>query len=212
VNSLMTESRGAFGARLKAAREATGVTIDQIAASTKISAALLEGLERGDVSRWPCGLFRRSYLRDYLRMTGLPPDPIVAEFVRLFPHPDDHSPVIERVPASTEHPPAPLSITFADDRAGHPSRLRARLAAASIDGAIVAALSTAATLTLSVEPGMGLAGVAVAYHAGATIALGSTIGARWMAERRVIRWKRSGVRAAPAEDPSPKALPSASTA
>jgi hypothetical protein len=216
--SVLTDSRGAFCARLKAARETKGVTIDQIAASTKIPASLLHGLERCDFSRWPGGLFRRSYLRDYLRMIGLPPDPTVAEFVRLFPDPNEDAAVIERLQESMEHEATPLSLTLADDRSGRASRLRARLVAASLDAAIVAGTSLALVVGLRLDPGLVLAGVAVAYHTAATIALGRTVGLWWTADRHVARWKRSVVRAVPAEDPlpaedtAPKALPSASTA
>ena len=196
---VLTESRGAFCASLKAARVAKGVTIDQIAASTKIAASLLDGLERCDVSRWPGGLYRRSYLRSYLGMIGLPPDPVVAEFLRLFPDPSDDAPVIERKPHPIEHESTPLSLTL-DGRSERASRLRMRLAAASIDAALVAGISTAFALVLRIDPGMVVAAVAVAYHAAATIGFGRTMGTRWTADRRVTRWKRTAVPAVPAED------------
>ena len=204
---MLTESRGAFCARLKAAREAKGVTIDQIAASTKIPASLLQGLERCELSRWPAGLYRRAYLRGYLRMIGLPPDPIVAEFRRLFPHPDDDTLVIGLV-QPIEYQPTPFSMMLAEDRPRRAARLWARLAAAAIDAAIVAGASAAAVFALQFDPGLVLAGVAVAYHATATLALGRTVGARLTVDRRVVtRWKRSGGRPAPAADPPPETLP-----
>jgi transcriptional regulator with XRE-family HTH domain len=220
----LTESQGAFCARLKAAREAKGVTIDQIAASTKIPASLLQGLEHGDVSRWPAGLYRRAYLRDYLRMIGLPPDPHVAEFRRLFPHRDDDTPVLGCM-QPIEHQPTPFSMMLAEDRPRRAARVSARLAAASIDAALVVGASMAVVVALRLDAGMVLGGVAVAYHAVAAIVLGRTVGARLTVDRRVVtRWKRRGERPAPAEnpppetlpapagDPPPEALPSASTA
>lgn len=204
---MLTESRGAFCARLKAAREAKGVTIDEIAAATKIPVSLLHGLERSDVSRWPAGLYRRAYLRDYLRMIGLPPDPIVTEFRHLFPHPDDGMPVVGPM-QPIEHQPTPFSMMLAEDCPRRAARLRARLAAASIDAAIVAGVWTAAVLTLRLDPGMVLAGVAVAYHAAATLVFGRTVGARLTVDRRVVtRWKRREGRPAPAEAPAPETLP-----
>lgn len=205
--SVLTESRGTFCARLKAAREAKGVTIDQIAASTKIPAALLQGLECTDVSRWPAGLYRRAYLREYLRMIGLPPDPIVAEFRRLFPHSDDDTPVIGPL-QPIEHQPTPFSMMLAEDSPRRAARLWARLAAASIDAALVFGTSMAAALALRLDPGMVLGGVAVAYHAVAAIAIGRTVGARLTVDRRIVtRWKRRGERPAPAENPPPETLP-----
>ena len=75
----------AFGSRLRMQRERHGVALAAIAESTKIKLSLLDQLERGDVSHWPRGLFRRAYLRDYAGAIGLPPEPLVAEFCRLFP-------------------------------------------------------------------------------------------------------------------------------
>src|SRR4029453_11101785 len=59
---LMPES---FGARLRMRREERQIALTSIAEETKIKLALLEGLERDDVSHWPSGIFRRAYLRAY---------------------------------------------------------------------------------------------------------------------------------------------------
>ena len=50
-----------FGQQLKQAREARGVSLWQIATSTKISVVALEALERGDFSRLPGGIFSRAF-------------------------------------------------------------------------------------------------------------------------------------------------------
>ena len=76
-----------FGARLKCERERRQIALRTIAESTKIGVALLEGLERNDVSRWPSGIFRKSFLRLYAQAIGLDPEPIVREFVELYPDP-----------------------------------------------------------------------------------------------------------------------------
>ena len=54
-----------FGGKLRQAREARGISFRQIAASTKISVAALEALERNDVSKLPGGIFSRSFVRSY---------------------------------------------------------------------------------------------------------------------------------------------------
>lgn len=82
----MTDS---FGARLRRQRERQHVTLAQIAASTKIQASLFEGLERNDVSRWPGGIFRRSFIRAYAEAIGLNPDHVCREFLERFPEPSD---------------------------------------------------------------------------------------------------------------------------
>jgi transcriptional regulator with XRE-family HTH domain len=81
----MTISPQAFGQRLRLARERLGISLQAIADSTKISRSLLADLERGDASKWPLGIYRRAFIREYAAMIGLPPDEIVSEFVELFP-------------------------------------------------------------------------------------------------------------------------------
>jgi len=80
----MTE-RGVFGQELQRQRERCGLTLDQIAERTKISASLFAGLERGDVSRWPAGIFRRAFVRSYAQAVGLEPEETVARFLRVYP-------------------------------------------------------------------------------------------------------------------------------
>jgi transcriptional regulator with XRE-family HTH domain len=110
-------SRHAFGSRLRTQRERRGVTLESIVDSTKIKLSLLEALERGDASQWPRGLFRRAYIRDYACAVGLPTEPLVAEFVRLFP--EDGSPVSDEVAALAQEP---MRLSFAvepDTRVRH---------------------------------------------------------------------------------------------
>ena len=76
-----------FGSRLRYERERRQIALKSIAESTKINIALLEGLERDDVSRWPSGIFRKCFLRSYVEAIGLNPEPIIREFVELHPDP-----------------------------------------------------------------------------------------------------------------------------
>jgi transcriptional regulator with XRE-family HTH domain len=78
-------SDAAFGARLRMERERRRITLASIAANTKISLHLLEGLERGQVTRWPSGIFRRSFIRAYAEAIGLDSDEIAREFLLRFP-------------------------------------------------------------------------------------------------------------------------------
>ena len=70
-----------FGALLKTAREDRGMTLRQIATSTKISMVALEALEREDFSRLPGGIFSRAFVRAYALEVGLDPDQTVAMFI-----------------------------------------------------------------------------------------------------------------------------------
>jgi transcriptional regulator with XRE-family HTH domain len=77
--------RAAFGLELRRARERRGLTLDQISEQTKVSAAHFAGLERGDISRWPSGIFRRAFIRGYAATVGLDPDETVVRFGQVFP-------------------------------------------------------------------------------------------------------------------------------
>jgi transcriptional regulator with XRE-family HTH domain len=76
-----------FGSRLRYERERRQIALKSIAESTKIGITLLEGLERDDVSRWPSGIFRKSFVRSYAVAIGLDPESIVREFVERHPDP-----------------------------------------------------------------------------------------------------------------------------
>src|SRR3970040_260497 len=73
-----------FGAQLREARERKGISLRQIAASTKISVAALEGLERNDISKLPGGIFSRAFVRSYAIEVGLDPDDTVREVLERF--------------------------------------------------------------------------------------------------------------------------------
>lgn len=77
--------RDTFGPRLRAERERRGISLETLAAVTRVSAELWDGLERNDFSRWPSGIFARGFVRDYARAIGLDADELVDEFCRLFP-------------------------------------------------------------------------------------------------------------------------------
>jgi len=113
VNSecLHTDSPEDFCRALKAARERKGITLDEIAESTKIPAFMFAALERCDLSRWPKGFFRRSFFRDYVQMLSLPVSEACAQFVRLFPDDDGVAPVEAAPKVST--PPSAMAAIWA---------------------------------------------------------------------------------------------------
>jgi cytoskeleton protein RodZ len=73
-----------FGGKLRLARERRGISLRQIAANTKISVAVLEALERNDISKLPGGIFSRAFVRSYAIEVGLDPDQTVQEFLERF--------------------------------------------------------------------------------------------------------------------------------
>ena len=81
----MNDARQAFGPTLRTHRERQGIPLSTIAERTKIGIGLLAALERNDVSKWPKGIFRRAFFREYVLAIGLSPEPLLSEFARLFP-------------------------------------------------------------------------------------------------------------------------------
>ena len=73
------------GARLREAREKRGVSLRQIAVSTRISVMSLEALERSDLSRLPGGIFTRAFIRAYAQEVGLDPDRTIQDFIAELP-------------------------------------------------------------------------------------------------------------------------------
>jgi transcriptional regulator with XRE-family HTH domain len=80
----LINERRAFGDRLRRQRERQHVTLTEIARSTKVAASLFAGLERGDCSRWPGGVYNRAFIRGYATAIQLDPDEITAEFVEYY--------------------------------------------------------------------------------------------------------------------------------
>ena len=98
----MTEpSGGDIGAWLRAKREHSGVTLRQIADTTKLSVHTLESLERNRVAQLPGGIYRRAIVRAYAREIGLDPEGTLRAF--LDQHPQDVA-TLPLDPAAQETP------------------------------------------------------------------------------------------------------------
>ena len=74
-----------IGARLREAREARGVSLYEISATTRIAVGTLEALERNEVDSLPKGIFFRSFVRSYAAEVGLDPEVTLQEFLKAFP-------------------------------------------------------------------------------------------------------------------------------
>src|SRR5688500_17451977 len=77
-----------FVTRLRRHRQRNGISLDEMATDTRVKPALLEALERNDLSEWPRGLYARAWIRAYASTVGLDPIDTVDEFCRLFPQGD----------------------------------------------------------------------------------------------------------------------------
>ena len=86
----MTEpANGDVGAWLREARERAGLSLRQIADSTKLSVTTLNLLERNRVSQLPGGIYRRAIVRSYAAEVGLDPEMALRTFLAHHPQDDD---------------------------------------------------------------------------------------------------------------------------
>jgi cytoskeleton protein RodZ len=69
-----------FGENLRREREMRGVTLEEIAAATKISVRFLGSLESEQFERLPGGVFNRGFLRAYAQYLGLDEGKLLADY------------------------------------------------------------------------------------------------------------------------------------
>lgn len=74
-----------IGAHLRDARERRGLTLEQVAESTKVSTPVLRLIERNEWERLPGGLFTRGHLRAYAVEVGADADEVVREYLSQLP-------------------------------------------------------------------------------------------------------------------------------
>ena len=86
-----------IGSRLRQAREQRGLSLGDIAATTKIPTMSLAAIERNDFGRLPAGVFRRAFVRTFATEVGLNADELVGEYRARF----------EPAPAAPPVPPEP---------------------------------------------------------------------------------------------------------
>ena len=191
----MSVARFAFGPRLKAHRERQGITLQEIAHSTKIAASLLSSLERNDVAQWPKGIYRRAFLRSYARAIDIPFEPVWAEFTQLFPEEG-----AEGVPSSAETHQLRLTLASSTHRLPIPSR--SRLVAAAADAMAVLIVGLLLALITGFSAWATIAIISLFYAAASTALLGGSF-ADWFIRTSPAR--RSSAAPEPAGGPDQEA-------
>jgi hypothetical protein len=182
-----------FGAHLKQERERRGIALGTVADCTKIAPQLLVALERGDISHWPGGLYRRSFIRAYAQAVGLDPDETARQFLEHFPDAAELPHVNpETVPASSSAAGKPRLLPTILVRIDQPpsaagesplTSARQRLTAVAADLAILIVLGLAVSVELT-DFWMPLAIAMAAYYAGSVLIFGSTPGVCLLAAGR----------------------------
>ena len=72
---------GSFGERLRREREQRGITLDDVALTTKIRAGLLRALEEEKFEQLPGGIFNKGFVRAYARHLGIDEEQAVADYL-----------------------------------------------------------------------------------------------------------------------------------
>jgi transcriptional regulator with XRE-family HTH domain len=180
--------REAFGPNLRRIRVQRGISLDQIAAATKVSQDLWSGLERNDLSRWPTGIYARAYVRAYAMQLGVDAETTVDDFCRFFPQGDRRvARVVREQAALVGH-----QSTWKDELTGEVPRNRranvaaeepppvlgftrtGRILAAIVDTSAVIGIAAGISSVLPVGKAGSIAAAALAYHAVSLVALGCT--------------------------------------
>ena len=185
--------RDSFGPRLRRERERRGISLEMLAASTKVSIDLWEGLERNDLARWPSGIFARAFVRDYAKTIGLDPDGVVDDFCRHFEKGDRRAVRIVEAQgalighqldkaADAEPLPAGRERRSANRHGSHTASLRVKYApravAAAIDLACVTSLAMLSSRVGGISFWTAVGPAALTYHAVATVIVGVSLGTR----------------------------------
>jgi len=86
----MKENKVSLG--LATIRRNRGISLQQIAESTKISIRSLEAIERGDFRKLPGGIYTTSYLRQYARAIDYDEADLLAAYDRCIGTPERSEP------------------------------------------------------------------------------------------------------------------------
>jgi Helix-turn-helix domain len=191
----MSEDRESFGPRLRRERELRGLTLSAIAEQTKIKASLFAALERNDISHWPSGIFGRAFVREYATAIGLPPEPLVAEFIKCFP---ESGTATDAMDVPTETGSERLRLTFADTRRRLSPGVNRALAAGLDVGAVVL-LTWLMTLSGHVTFAIAVGIVAVSYFSVATACVGRSLGSYLLNADKLPHVRPAKEQPAPAE-------------
>lgn len=95
-------SAAGFGALLARAREAAGLSLDDVASRTKISRGQIEALENESVRFLPEPVYVRAFIRDICRVLGADPKPVLDAYRLACPDSAE-----EKVPAIDPGTPVP---------------------------------------------------------------------------------------------------------
>lgn len=199
----MTEPGVALGSRLRRHREQRSISLRAVADTTKIAYPLLEGLEHGDVSRWPHGIYRAGFIRAYAAAVGLQEDETALEFSRVF------DPLPEPEPYLIPTAASPPSLRLMLAPTVHRTFSRQRATVAALDVGIVVGVALLVSLSTGFAPWPAIGCCALAYFAGSSLWPGRTPAAAWLRCEAPASAPREVQRSHTTHPPSAAAAPAA---
>jgi len=143
---------GRIGQRLKAAREAMGLTVRDISDQIRVRVALLESLEEGRRDELPADVFVRGFVKSYARAVGIEAEGLKGDLEKAFGPPvaatvqtaaGAPEPRIPAIPALKANKPHPYTVQ---------NQLRGRIAFAAILLVIVGVIGVTQYMGPETEP------------------------------------------------------------
>jgi hypothetical protein len=182
----VVSDRRAFGDCLRRQRERCGISLEAIARATKVPVALFAGLERGDCSRWPGGVYSRAYVRAYAQLIGLDPDEAVEDFTAAFA--DTGLPDTPGRPTARRASAPPLRLLMDDQPEVRHTKVFRRMAVAAADAVLACALAWLSHLVLDTGLWTTVA-----------LALGYQVAGRVLTDESFVIWVVRRLRRSPAK-------------
>jgi len=104
-----------LGQKLKEAREAKGLSIDQLHGVTKIQKRYLVTIEEGDYSILPGAFYARAFIKQYADAVGLNGEQLLAEYQSVIPQSESHDvPQVSKSQKTQETMQKAASLPIAD--------------------------------------------------------------------------------------------------
>ena len=82
VDDPMADDAPDAGAMLRAARDAAGLSVQQVAQRLKLTVRVVEAIEANDRRGIPAMVYLRGYARSYARLLGMDPEPLLVAYAR----------------------------------------------------------------------------------------------------------------------------------
>ena len=149
-------------------------------------------LERGEVSNWPCGIFRRAFVRAYATALRLPPESLIEEFVELFPEPNAGD--------NAAAPTNDLRLTLAVDPWRRMTAILTRVVVALVEAGAIVAIAWLTAFTSATSFWSACAVIALVYYATSMACLERSAASWYQQNGLSVRRPRRAALPSPAPD------------